>query len=127
MLLATVQKGLGFKFPFWRKEDGVFWLMFVFLEWAFRALLENNRCYKKKIGILICEHKSVYLKLKVTATCPKFAAVWGPESDVSHNMGSVKGIILSGISQTQNHSDYSFIDQFTALNSEGAVVITAWD
>lgn len=43
----------------------------------------------------------VYLYLKMTTTCPDFAAVWGPKSDSSHNMGSLKGIIPNDISQTQ--------------------------
>lgn len=37
----------------------------------------------------------------MAATCPKFAAAWGPESDVIHNMRNVKGIIPSDVGQTQ--------------------------
>lgn len=59
----------------------------------------------------------------MTATCPKFATVWAPES-VIHSMVSVKGIVPSVVSQTQKDSHYSFIGQCIALNSEVVVVIT---
>lgn len=59
----------------------------------------------------------------MTATCPKFAAVWAPES-VIHNMVSAKGIMSSVVSQTQKDSHCNFIGQRTVLNSEVVVVIT---
>lgn len=37
---------------------------------------------RKKIAILRCEQKLVYLYLKMTATCPEFVAVRGPEMKV---------------------------------------------
>lgn len=63
-----------------------------------------------------------YVYIKMTTTCPKFAAVWGPKSVASHNMGSLRGIALNDVHQTRKDGDCDFIGWFPALNEEVAVV-----